>query len=81
MSQKDPHANLRRALAKCNLCELERLSLIPARTLRRIRNGTGGVQQATIDAVTPHLAAAPKIKPKDRAAKASATRALRRSAS
>lgn len=78
MSMKDPHATLRRTLLRCNLCELERLSGVPARTLRRIRNGTGSVQDGTLTRITPHLDAARmgRNEPKARAMKAAAKRAL-----
>lgn len=83
MSVKDPHKALRARLLKCNLCELERLSLVPARTLRRIKNGTGAVQAATIDRISPHLDAArmARDEPKARAMRAAAKRALNSSVS
>lgn len=81
MSQTDPHAALRRKLKRCNLCELERRSGIPARTLRRIKNGTGDVQQTTIDRIEPHMADSPRLSPEERAAVAANTRALKRATS
>lgn len=81
MTVTDPHADLRRKLKRCNLCELERRSGVPARTLRRIKNGTGDVQQVTIDRIRPHMSDAPRLSPEERAAVAANTRALKRSAS
>ena len=49
---------LREALANCNLCRLERLSGVSARTLRRIRNTSNPIRASTIETVVPHLAAA-----------------------
>lgn len=68
---------LRAALKRCNLSLLGRLAEMPARTLRRIKNTTGPVRQATIDKLTPHLEAARATKEEraGRAVLAAATRA------
>lgn len=38
-----------------NLSELARLSGIPLRTLRRLKNGDGDAMAATVERIEPHL--------------------------
>lgn len=45
---------------RTNLSALERLSSVPIRTLRRIKNGQSVARNATIELVKPHLRKAKK---------------------
>lgn len=74
---------LRTRLQRCNLSELSRLSGVPVRTLRRIRNASEVVEvrASTVALVGPHLKASqlssPSKEAKLRAERAAATRAQR----
>ena len=46
---------LRLKLKRANLSELSRLSQVPLRTLRRIKNGKGEALAGTIERIEPHL--------------------------
>ena len=69
----------RKALEGCNLSELDRRCGISARTLRRIKNGSGEVRASTIAAVEPHIKGCKigKNETRKRVERARATRALR----
>lgn len=56
MNMKD----LRKRLQRLNLSKLARLSGVPLRTLRRLKNGDGDVLAATVARVEPHLRGAEK---------------------
>ena len=51
-------ADLKKALKGCNLCLLGRLSGVPTRTIRRIKNGEGGALASTVERIVPHISKA-----------------------
>lgn len=46
---------LRELLQTCNLSKLDRLSGVPVRTLRRIKNSTAPIRESTVTAIAPHV--------------------------